>query len=76
MCHTWQGMQQSQLQPLWQAGGEALHVQLWRVAALRLQKDLQRVQGVVRSAQKGIKKCRFIRHVSASLQRVVMLDEV
>ena len=38
--HTGQGMEQSELQALRQACGEALHVEFWRVAPFRLQEDL------------------------------------
>ena len=37
---TWQGPQKRQLQALREPRGEALNVQLWRVAPLRLQEDL------------------------------------
>ncbi len=42
LAPTRQGTQERQLQPLWQAGREALHIQLRCVPPLRLQKHLQR----------------------------------
>jgi len=38
---TWEGVEEGQLQALWEAGGEALHVQLGGVPPLWLQKHLQ-----------------------------------